>query len=99
MLPYLTVHNNGMTTTFLQTRTLADARMHLIGLLETGVAKASDVLSIVEMAEDRVIYYNSINNSPETIGRTTNVKERASFWKTVTNAVHNAIHQVQYAIR
>lgn len=88
-----------MTTTFLQTRTLADARVHLIGLLETGVAKASDVLSIVEMAEDRVIYYNAVNNSPETISRTANLKQRTSFWKTLTSAVHNAIHQVQYAIR
>ncbi|PRY42030.1 hypothetical protein CLV58_105233 [Spirosoma oryzae] len=99
MLPYLTVHNNGMTTTFLQTRTLADARLHLVGLLDAGVAKANDILSIVEMTEDRVIYYNAIDNSPETIYRTANSAHRSSFWKTLTNAVHNAIDQVQYAIR
>jgi hypothetical protein len=99
MLPYLTVHNNGMTTTFFQTRTLADARMHLVGLLDAGVAKANDILSIVEMTEDRVIYYNAIDNSPETICRTTNSEQRPSFWKALTTAVHAAIHQVQYAIR
>jgi hypothetical protein len=99
MLPYLTVHNNGMTTTFLQTSTLADARMHLIALLESGTAKSSDMLSIVEMAEDRVIYYNTVNNSPEMIYRTTGQQQRNTLWKSLTNAVYNAIHQVQYAIR
>ncbi|QJD77456.1 hypothetical protein [Spirosoma rhododendri] len=99
MLPYLTVHNNGMTTTFQQTSTLVDARMHLITLLESGVAKANDMLSIVEMAEDRVIYYNTVDNSAEAIYRVTGPQQRNTLWKSLTNAVYHAIHQVQYAIR
>ena len=97
MLTYLTVHNNGITTTFQPTMTLSAARAHLTNLLDTGVAKASDVLSIVEMPHDRVVYYNATHNTYDSIYAVE--KKRSNFLQNLIGTIQHLVGQTQYTVR
>ncbi|GAB3572225.1 hypothetical protein GCM10027578_32040 [Spirosoma luteolum] len=97
MLTYLTVHNNGITTTFQPTSTLSAARAHLVDLLDTGAAKANDVLSIVEMPNDRVVYYNATHNSYDSIYAVK--KKRTNFLQDLISTIQHVVGQTQYTVR
>lgn len=57
MQNYLVVHYSGMEPTFVYTETLDEARARALTLLASRPNKASDILSIVEIASDRIMFY------------------------------------------
>ena len=63
MSQFITVHYDGQRPRFGYTHSLAEAKRHLAGLIQSGQVASSDTLVIVRAEDEAILYFKLKNNT------------------------------------